>query len=207
MHCKEGNCAFLWLVWVCFILVRVEGGVVYFGKALVEGETVKDVAEGDAQGKEVPELGDGISGLAGSSGVGEGEIVVEAADSQEACTERGALLVERRGGGFVEESVVCHGNVNLDGSAGDDGFFAASSRSHGQGGSSLVVVQRFSQCPVQTPTRSLLIHPVIVLSLSIYGNLPPRHVPEKPTQSSPRLACGTWFMHSLLAHLSSDRRT
>jgi hypothetical protein len=108
--------AFPELVWISVILLLVEGGVVYFCEALMGGEEIEDVAEGDAEGEEVPEEGDGIGGLACVGCCGEGEVVVEAADAEEACTEVGALLVEGGGlgGGLVEESVVGDGSIDLE---------------------------------------------------------------------------------------------
>jgi hypothetical protein len=60
--------------------------VVDFVEAALLGELIKDVAEGNAKREEVPELGDGICGLAIVWG-GEGEVQGKAANLHQPCAE------------------------------------------------------------------------------------------------------------------------
>jgi hypothetical protein len=57
LHCEEGDCMLLCAVWVCVVLLLDELGVVYFLESRAVGKLIKDVAEGDSEGKEVPEEG------------------------------------------------------------------------------------------------------------------------------------------------------
>lgn len=96
------------------------------------GELIEYVAEGNANGEEVPELGYGVGGLTGVRGGGKSEIVAESMNAHEAGTEGRTLLVKggRLVSSFVEEGVVGHGSLDLEPGAGDDGLFAACDRSH-----------------------------------------------------------------------------
>jgi hypothetical protein len=78
LHGEEGNGMVLCAVWIGVILLLIELRVVYFVEALVVGELIEDVAEGDAEGEEVPELGDGVCRLV-IIGRGEGKVEGEAA--------------------------------------------------------------------------------------------------------------------------------
>ncbi|KAJ7256739.1 hypothetical protein C8J57DRAFT_1235599 [Mycena rebaudengoi] len=48
------DCMLLCAVWVCVVLLLDELGVVYFLETCAVGKLIKDVAEGDAKGEEVP---------------------------------------------------------------------------------------------------------------------------------------------------------
>ena len=77
-------------------------------------EEVKEEAEGNADRKEIPELGDGVGGVARVGAGGEEEVAGKGRDAEEASTEGRALLIERSGlvGSLVQERVVGHWRVH-----------------------------------------------------------------------------------------------
>jgi hypothetical protein len=60
LHGEEGDGMLLCAVWIVVVLVLVKLRVVDFVEALVVWELIEDVAERDAEGEEIPELGDGV---------------------------------------------------------------------------------------------------------------------------------------------------
>lgn len=88
--------------------------MVDFRKGGVCRKEVKEEAEGDADRKEIPELGDGVGGVASVGVGGEVEVARKGRDAEEASTESRALLVERSGlvGSLVQESVVGHWRIH-----------------------------------------------------------------------------------------------
>ena len=77
-------------------------------------EEVKEEAEGNADRKEIPELGDGVGGVASVGVGGEVEVASKGRDAEEASTESRALLIERGGlvGSLVQECVVGHWRID-----------------------------------------------------------------------------------------------